>query len=235
MQKSRSFATRQRLLTAAAEVIAEQGYAAASLSTVASTLGLTKGAFAYHFPTKSTIAVALREEFNAALLESDLAAREQFKDQPLHALITFLATIGYRLSTDPIVRGSIALTFDLSSPIADAEAIIRELHRLIRNHIYDAAENGFCEPKRHIDEIAEGALALVVGQNFISSRIAHPPGGTRFRTMRILMDVMNAPDGERAVDEVLAALHAGSSRSTAPTFRDRELRLESAAESTDQA
>ena len=61
-QQERARRTRERVLTAAAEVFASQGYSRATLSSVADRIGMTKGALYGHFSSKRSLAGALIDE-----------------------------------------------------------------------------------------------------------------------------------------------------------------------------
>ncbi len=54
--------TRQRLLDAAREVLATEGYAGASIDRIAATAGYTKGAFYANFPSKEALFIELFEQ-----------------------------------------------------------------------------------------------------------------------------------------------------------------------------
>ena len=54
--------TRARILAAAAECFADQGYAAASIRDIARAVGVTVGAIYVHFPSKGRLLVAVYEE-----------------------------------------------------------------------------------------------------------------------------------------------------------------------------
>ena len=54
--------TRWRILTAAAERFADQGYAATSIRDIARDVGVTVGAIYVHFPSKDRLLVAVSEE-----------------------------------------------------------------------------------------------------------------------------------------------------------------------------
>ncbi len=57
-QQDRSRATRQRLLAATIDCLAEQGWAATSLAVVATRAGVSRGAAQHHFPTRETLFTA---------------------------------------------------------------------------------------------------------------------------------------------------------------------------------
>lgn len=67
-------ATRDRLLDAAAEVIAEGGYAAATVAAVAERCGVATGALYRHFPSKAELMVELFRRAADEQLESMQAA-----------------------------------------------------------------------------------------------------------------------------------------------------------------
>ena len=60
-QQDRSRATRQRLLEAAAECLAELGWAGSTVSVVAERAGVTRGALQHHFPTREDLFTAAVE------------------------------------------------------------------------------------------------------------------------------------------------------------------------------
>jgi AcrR family transcriptional regulator len=60
-QQDRSRATRQALLTAAVECLAEYGWAASTVSVVAARAGVSRGAAQHHFPTREALMTAAIE------------------------------------------------------------------------------------------------------------------------------------------------------------------------------
>ena len=66
-QQERSRITRERLLRAAVDVLAEQGWAAATVATVAARAGVSRGAAQHHFPTREALVTATLEEIFADL------------------------------------------------------------------------------------------------------------------------------------------------------------------------
>ncbi|WP_299030172.1 TetR/AcrR family transcriptional regulator [uncultured Thermanaerothrix sp.] len=66
-KQERAEETRRRILEAARETFASQGYQATSVAEICQRAGVTKGAFFYHFPTKHTLFLALLEDWLAQL------------------------------------------------------------------------------------------------------------------------------------------------------------------------
>jgi TetR/AcrR family transcriptional regulator, regulator of cefoperazone and chloramphenicol sensitivity len=62
---------RERIIAAAIELFAEQGYAGASVRDIAARAGVTGGLIVHHFGTKA----ALRDECDAAVIESVFTAK----------------------------------------------------------------------------------------------------------------------------------------------------------------
>lgn len=81
--------TRSRILDAARQLFAERGYAATSLADIASAVGLTKTAVAYHFHPKDRLAtelIAPAAEDIVALFQTDVGDERAF----IEALVTFM-------------------------------------------------------------------------------------------------------------------------------------------------
>nr|BFE87547.1 hypothetical protein GCM10020093_101480 [Planobispora longispora] len=82
-------ATRDRILHAARQLFAERGYAATSLADIASAVGVTKTAVAYHFHPKDRLAaelIAPAANDIIALIETEFGDERAF----LEALVTFV-------------------------------------------------------------------------------------------------------------------------------------------------
>ena len=72
-RSARRAQTRARLLEAAAQVYARQGFAGATLEEVAAQAGFTKGAVYAHFGSKENLLLALVEEFLAGQVTEQIA------------------------------------------------------------------------------------------------------------------------------------------------------------------
>lgn len=77
MVETEIIGTRERILDIARELIAEQGYRAASISQIAGKLGTSKAALYYHFKSKEEILDALLSEPLADFQELVRKAEEQ--------------------------------------------------------------------------------------------------------------------------------------------------------------
>lgn len=74
--------TRSRILVAAKQVFARQGYAGATLDMIAAEAGLTKGAVYWHFESKSDLFLALMEEQLQSPLNITPEAAQQTFEHP---------------------------------------------------------------------------------------------------------------------------------------------------------
>ncbi|MBI2166360.1 MAG: TetR/AcrR family transcriptional regulator [Chloroflexi bacterium] len=75
--------TRDRILDAAVEVIAERGYSAAGVQEIIDRAGTSKGSFYFHFPSKETMTMALLEQMSNRLIKRVQEA-VQGEPTPLH-------------------------------------------------------------------------------------------------------------------------------------------------------
>jgi AcrR family transcriptional regulator len=91
-------ATRARLLTAAAEVFAEQGFAGAAVEDIAARAGFTRGAFYSNFASKDELFLALVDEHTAREID-DVGALMAEAGSPTE-LFELLRARG-RLRSDP--------------------------------------------------------------------------------------------------------------------------------------
>ena len=75
-EQERSRVTRQKLMTAAIEVLAEQGWAGATTGAIAERAGVSRGACQHHFPTRAAlVAAAVEHMFHQQFEESRGAPR----------------------------------------------------------------------------------------------------------------------------------------------------------------
>jgi TetR/AcrR family transcriptional repressor of nem operon len=85
--------TREKILDAAQGLILERGYAGMTVDSVLERVGITKGAFFYHFKSKDELARALIKRFanEDSALYTDMKARaEKLSDDPLQQVLIFI-------------------------------------------------------------------------------------------------------------------------------------------------
>lgn len=94
-QQARSRATRQRLLDACVESLAEVGWAGTSVVAVAARAGVSRGAAQHHFTTRADLVRAALESTVIGLRDRLLAQGDSLKDHPNRplAVIEMLAEL----------------------------------------------------------------------------------------------------------------------------------------------
>jgi AcrR family transcriptional regulator len=81
-QQARSEETRARILQAALELFAKNGYEITGVAEICEKSGVSKGAFYHHFPTKQSIFIVLLEEWLSGLEKELEAAAAQATSVP---------------------------------------------------------------------------------------------------------------------------------------------------------
>jgi TetR/AcrR family transcriptional repressor of nem operon len=85
--------TRDRILDAALDLVLKRGYAGMSLDNAIQRVGITKGAFFYHFKSKKDLAMALLRRFDEAdkaVLQASRERAEKLSRDPLQQLLIFV-------------------------------------------------------------------------------------------------------------------------------------------------
>ena len=86
--------TRERILEAALECFARDGYDASGVAEICRRAGVTKGGFYYHFPSKQALFLELLERWLAVLDVQLEAARDEAVTVP-EALVRMVGTAGH--------------------------------------------------------------------------------------------------------------------------------------------
>ncbi|HET6988705.1 MAG TPA: TetR/AcrR family transcriptional regulator [Kribbella sp.] len=122
-QQDRSRATRQRLLAAAVESLAEVGYAATTVTVVATRAGVSRGAAQHHFPTRADLfaaAVEYMTEVRLAEIRAQAAALPRGAART-EAIVGMLADV----YTGPLFRAALHLWVAASTEEALRTQIVR--------------------------------------------------------------------------------------------------------------
>ncbi|MFE1195555.1 ScbR family autoregulator-binding transcription factor [Streptomyces olivaceoviridis] len=123
--QERAKETRRSLLEAAAQLFAEQGYAATSVNDMSARSGRTSGAVYFHYAGKEGIAVAVVQDRFATW--SQLAAR--YADEavpPVERLVALSYDIARALAEDPVTRAGARLWAEratINAPLPDPFAL----------------------------------------------------------------------------------------------------------------
>jgi len=129
-QAERTRQTRRKLLDAAKQIFAQQGFEAARLEDIAAGAGYTRGAFYCNFKSKEDIFFALFEEWVRERIDTFASALQQHSD-PAEKLVA-LRTHYAELATDRRLV-LISMEFKLfAMRHPEARARLRSRHRRIR-------------------------------------------------------------------------------------------------------
>ncbi|GAA1108725.1 TetR/AcrR family transcriptional regulator [Kribbella jejuensis] len=123
-QQDRSRATRQRLLEASVESLAEVGYAATTVSVVAARAGVSRGAAQHHFPTRADLFAAAVEYMTEVRLAEIRAQASRLPSgaRRTEAIVAMLADV----YTGPLFKAALHLWVAASTE----EALRRQIVRL---------------------------------------------------------------------------------------------------------
>lgn len=122
--------TKERILEAARSLFNARGYAATSLSEIATSIGISQGNLTYHYPSKSDLVVHLQ----AAAQETAKARRDNKSpgdvsdDYIEHLLFAMSLTWDHRF----LLRDRVHFADKLGSANAEFEADYDELYALLR-------------------------------------------------------------------------------------------------------
>ncbi|MDQ8706878.1 ScbR family autoregulator-binding transcription factor [Streptomyces sp. LHD-70] len=108
-KQQRSERTVERLVGAAAEEFAANGFAKATLADVSRSAGVTKGALFFHFATKDELAEAVQLR-GQDLLETAVEERREAEPSCLQVLIDVTHHLNALLREDPFIRAGVRIT-----------------------------------------------------------------------------------------------------------------------------
>ncbi|WP_329202977.1 MULTISPECIES: ScbR family autoregulator-binding transcription factor [unclassified Streptomyces] len=140
-KQERATRTRESLVRAAAEVFAEEGFAAASVATISRRAGVTTGGFHFHFAGKAALARAVEDRSVEAVRRIIDAAREagEVAADPLRVLLDSTSALMTLLAEDVVVRAGFGLSADVSR---GGRVDVWGSWRLWVDELLEAAERG---------------------------------------------------------------------------------------------
>lgn len=161
-EQERSRVTRQKLMAAAIEVLAAQGWAGTTTGAIAERAGVSRGACQHHFPTRAAlVAAAVEHVFQQQVEEFVRRAKALPKSQRrVEPLLNLLADV----YTGPIFRAATQLWVaavtdeELKAQLLPLETHVgREVHRLTVELL------GLDERNRDVRDAVRATLDLLRG------------------------------------------------------------------------
>lgn len=202
---------RDGILNAAALEIVEHGYAASSLASIASRLGLTKGALVRRFPAKEDIAWGIIGTLRDVISTEYSRSLDVYPQSGIRSLIRFLLAVGSRTRSDPQVAAAVVLFTDRASPAYEVAQVLDDWTQAIRGFLNVARDAGEVGPGTDLQELAEYIFITNMGEAIFGARALAPERATRrLRFMRLTLRNAGVTDVDTLVDEVLESSGAGS-------------------------
>ena len=177
-------ATRDSLLDAAQSLILERGFSGMSLDDIVKQVGITKGAFFYHFKSKNDLGKALMKrysELDARSYEESCARAEKLSRDPLQQLLIFIGLFEemFENLTEPYPGCLLASyvyelqQFDSATKKMVAEAFTR--WRTLLKEKLDAAVKQY-PPKIRVDtaSLADSFTVVLEGAFIIAKAVNEP-------------------------------------------------------------
>ena len=128
----RSHKTRRALLDTARTIFTEQGYSAATTEEIVRRVGVTRGGFYYHFPSKAALFEAVFKEVRDEHIEALRAAMAMTEGDAWQRVMTWVGLTLERVR-DPSVRrivyldGPVVLDWSSEQRQAPAIALLRNI------------------------------------------------------------------------------------------------------------
>ncbi|MEU0271431.1 TetR/AcrR family transcriptional regulator [Streptomyces sp. NPDC006307] len=168
-KQERARRTREKVLTAAAEVFASEGYSRATLGAVAERIGMTKGALYGHFPSKKSLAGALiaesRHAWTSLRAECDTSGADA--GCVLEGVVTGFSG---RLQSDVRLRATVRLAADCPVLARALSDVLVEVHDVLMDLVRRAQrDSGF---PAHSPRLVARLLVIVM------YGLLHAPAGS---------------------------------------------------------
>ncbi|MEV6947640.1 TetR/AcrR family transcriptional regulator [Streptomyces sp. NPDC051172] len=196
VKQERARRTREKVLDAAAEEFAVQGYSRATLNAVAERTGMTKGALYGHFPSKRVLAGALLTQ-SQEVWEEMLLARDMSGVAARTALESLVLDLARRLRADVRLRAALRLATDCPNLAHTMPDVFDEIRRDLVDLIDRAQREGGMAP--HPPElVAQLLLAAMHGALHVSFGSAGCGDTSAWEAVwRLLLDALS---GDRDAD-----------------------------------
>ncbi|MFF0386785.1 TetR family transcriptional regulator [Streptomyces sp. NPDC004286] len=196
-QQERARRTREKVLTAAAEVFAAQGYSRATLSSVAERTGMTKGALYGHFSSKDSLVEALVSESQQTWrsLRADYETRGADTGGALRDVVVDLV---HRLHSDVRLRATVRLVSECPTLARSLSGAVAEVRRTLAELIRRAQQDSVV-PAHSPQLVAQLLMTLMYGLLLAPSLYTEAEGMPDEQELwQLLFTVLSAEQGPAA-------------------------------------
>lgn len=181
-RQARALRTYDRVLDAAANEFAQNGYARTNLQNVADRTGLTKGAVYGHFSSKEELAAVIvahldsvTDDLLGSVRESTVPAFDR-----LRRLILSLAELFER---DMRVRAALRLALETAQADAKPPQILDEVQGRTRALVDEMRNEGCLDPSLPAGAVADLVTAAVFGTHYTATACGQENLSGRVRAM----------------------------------------------------
>lgn len=205
IHQARAETTRQTILAAAVEVLDDVGYSNVSLTEVIDRAGVTKGAFYYHFPTKTALAWAVIADSDTLIKEAIETVWDPSSTAPaLEGLVRAAFVVADRARLDKRVSAGIQLTDTLSNPANRRRC---ERHRVfLADVVAKAISQGDIRTGVNVEDLGHALWVSLMGSHLLSAAAGEDRVVTLARVLRIMLAGVcadrTAPFFEQFVDRL---------------------------------
>ena len=170
-KQKRAAATQAAIIRGAASIFERWGYGDASLSEIAKSADVTKGALYFHYTSKEELALAVIDEQHRIATQTGVTVRESGYPA-LETIIRILRSFSDHLHNDVVVRAGIRLTFEASAFHADVTRPYRDWSEEFESLLRQAIVEG--DVSEHIDPQELGILIVgsYTGVQMVSNVLA---------------------------------------------------------------
>ncbi len=200
--QARAEATRRRILDAAVELFAENGYGETGLAEVLQRAEVSKGAFYYHFESKEAVAAAIIHDFDVQLTEA-VAGNVDPEAPRLEGIINTTFAVQHLMRSDTSIRIGHQLTQALDQVSRAGSEIYTGWTGKYAELVVTAIQAG--ELRDGVDPVdaSEAIWAGVLGSHLVSAALQDDPFVRLARSWRVLLRAILPRESWPHFDEVL--------------------------------
>lgn len=200
--QARAEATRRKILDAAVELFAENGYGETGLADVLQRAAVSKGAFYYHFDSKESVAAAIIQDFDQQVTEAVNGTFDPAAPR-LESIISTTFTIQHLMRSDTSIRIGHQLTQALQQVSSAGRQIYTGWTGKFADMVVSAIQAG--ELRGDVDPVdaSEAIWAAVLGSHLVSAALQDDPYVRLARCWRVLLRAVLPQESWPHFDQVL--------------------------------